>query len=141
MGPFALTRPRRLRSPISLAPMIDILMILLIFFMVTSSFLDLDMIPAVPGTEAPVSQTQATGPTGGPLLIRIGADGLAAVRGQALSPEALGETLRAALAQAPGLRVIVLPSASAPVQALVSVLDTATAAGVQGVQVVRLEAP
>ena len=135
--PMALPRRRPVRSAISLAPMIDVLLILLVFFMVTSTYLDLDMIPAVsPDAEGAAAPAEAApGPT---LLIRVGADGVPALRGRALAGPALGETLRAA---APGRpRVLVLPSGAAPVQALVSVMEAATRAGLDDVRVLRLEA-
>lgn len=141
MAPLVLTRPKRLRGGITLAPMIDILMILLVFFMVTSTYLDLDMIPAVPGGDSPAPATTGAVGDGTVLLIRVGADGVPVVQGQALPAAALQDRLRQALGDTPALRVIVLPSASAPMQALVSVLDQATQAGAQNLQVVRLDSP
>ena len=47
MAALSLTRPSRPRALISLVPMIDVMLILLVFFMVTSTYLNLDMIPAV----------------------------------------------------------------------------------------------
>ena len=38
---------------ISLVPMIDVMLILLVFFMVTSTYLNLDMIPAVRQQDPP----------------------------------------------------------------------------------------
>jgi biopolymer transport protein ExbD len=48
---LTLKRPRPPRALISLVAMIDVLLILLVFFMVTSTYLDLDMIPAVSQNE------------------------------------------------------------------------------------------
>lgn len=135
-----LTRPRHLRPVISVAPMIDILMILLVFFMVTSTYLDLDMIPAVtPEPETPAAAaTSETPPT--TLLIRVGADGQPAVAGRALDPAALQALVRDRLRAAPALQVVILPSGAADMQALVTVMDSATAAGATRLRVVRLEA-
>ncbi len=134
--PVALPRRSPVRSPISLAPMIDVLLILLVFFMVTSTYLDLDMIPAIsPDAEAVTGPATTPGTT---LLVRVGADGVPAIRGRALSGPALAETLRAAAPERP--RVLVLPSGAAPVQALVSVMEAATRAGLNDVRVLRLEA-
>lgn len=136
-----LSRREPARSPISLVPMIDVLMILLVFFMVTSTYLDLDMIPmAERRDEAPAPP--ASGPGGGAarLLIRLGADGRAHVQGQSFAPAGVAEVIAARLAAAPELEVIVLPSGGAEVQALVSVMDAAVAAGAARVRIVRLEA-
>lgn len=136
MLPVVLPRPRPLRWGISLAPMIDVLFILLVFFMVTSTYLDLDMIPAVAPDEATASAP--AGPPGPTRLIRIGADGVPALSGRALH----GPALDAALVEAAADRaqVLVLPSGAAPLQALVSVMDAGARAGLPDMRVLRLEA-
>ncbi len=126
-------------AQISLVSMIDVLMILLIFFMITSTYLDLGMIPMAEQRDDPAPQTSATA-TGGTLLIRLGPDGIARVQGQPQTPETLTAMFTVHLAAAPGAAVMVLPSGNANAQALVSVLDTATRAGVQNLRILRLEA-
>ncbi|SEK03461.1 biopolymer transport protein ExbD [Cribrihabitans marinus] len=131
---LSLTRPRPSRAPVSLVPMIDVLLIMLVFFMVTSTYLDLDMIPAVDSAEG-----AAPGPAAaadGTVLIRLGADGRPAIQGRSL----LHGELAAHLAARPDAQVIVLPTGAATMQALVSVMDTVTGAGVTRMRVVRLEA-
>lgn len=133
-----LRRPRPVRALISLVAMIDVLLILLVFFMVTSTYLDLNMIPAVSqdnATNAVTSQSQKTQP----LLVRIGADGQPAVRGRTLSLGEFGSLLRSRLNAEPTLPVVILPTGVAKTQALVSVMDTATQAGARHVRVIRLE--
>lgn len=131
-------RARPLIGP-SLVSMIDVLMIMLIFFMVTSTFLDLRMMPlAQPGTQAaaprdPGEEGPSTPVT--PLLIRMDADGEAYLRGRPLAEDAL----RAALAAAPARQVVILPSARAPLQALVSLTERLRAAGVDRLAVIRPE--
>ena len=139
MASLTLKRPPRARALISLVPMIDVMLILLVFFMVTSTYLNLDMIPAVR------QQDQTSAPTTGAeaqttVMIRLGADGTPVVRGQALSPENLGQMLRRQLADEPLTQVVVLPLGAATTQALISVMDVATQAGVVRLRVIRLEA-
>ena len=99
------------------------------------------MIPAVSQTDAPVSETaQAEGGQSASLLIRLGADGRPAIRGQTLDRRALNAVLQDRLAQDSGLQVIVLPTGSSRMQALVSLMDQITQAGVTRMRVVRLEA-
>lgn len=130
------------RALISLVPLIDVMLILLIFFMVTSTYLNLDIVPAIERSDnAPApDQTTASDSASRPLLIRLGADGQPALRGQTLSLAALGDTIRARLDAAPATSIVVLPSAAAKMQALISVMDTATAAGATRLRVIRLEA-
>lgn len=129
-----LTRRKRNIALITMTPLVDVMMILLVFFMVTSTYLDLDMMPMVQ------SETEGVAAPGGPaptLLIRITANGEARLRGQTLSVESLSRALQAA----PNARVLILPSGGSDVQGLVSAIETATRAGAENLRVVRLEAP
>lgn len=133
-----LKRPSQPAALISLVPMIDVMLILLVFFMVTSTYLNLDMIPALRPSQGDVSQTpsmpEAT------VMIRIGADGAMVVQGAALDPTALGLKLSQTLTDEPLTQVLILPSGAAPTQALIAVMDAAAMAGVQHLRVLRLEA-
>lgn len=139
MADLILKRPPRTRALISLVPMIDVMLILLVFFMVTSTYLNLDMIPAVRQQD----QAQGAAPdaqSAGTLMIRLGADGAAVVRGQPLADLDLERLLRQKLAAEPLTQVVVLPSGAATTQSLISVMDVATRAGVVRLRVIRLQA-
>lgn len=139
MASLTLKRPPRARALISLVPLIDVMLILLVFFMVTSTYLNLDMIPAVrqqDQAQAPAAETQEAGA----IMIRLGADGAAVIRGQAIGEHDLERFLRQRLADKPLTQVIVLPSGGAKTQALISVMDVATRAGVVRLRVIRLQA-
>lgn len=133
-----LTRRARPRALISLVPMIDVMLILLVFFMVTSTYLNLDMIPAVKpsqGATAPSSQSPAA-----TVMIRLGADGVPVLRGRALDADSLRATLATAAAEDPLTQVVILPSGAAPTQALITVMDVAAQSGITRLRVLRLEA-
>ncbi len=132
-----INRPTRPGPLISLVPMIDVMLILLVFFMVTSTYLNLDMIPAVRPEQGGAA---ASAPPAGTVMIRLGADGIPAIRGQAQTPETLARMLTNRLADEPLTQVVILPSGAAPTQALISVMDTATLAGAGRLRVIRLEA-
>ena len=132
-----LDRPGPKRVTISLVAMIDVLMILLVFFMVTSTYLDLDMMPVV-SDQRDIPQVE--GGAASALFIRLGPDGRAYVQGQARDAAALDGMIRARVAENPRTAVMILPSERAPVQGLVTLLDTAAAAGAGRVRVLRLEA-
>lgn len=127
-------------APISLVSMIDVLFILLIFFMITSTYLELGMLPMAQSPDEPVSEVARPATTSSTLLIRLGPDGAPRVQGRIRDADSLTALLRAHLAQRPGGSVTVLPSGNADAQALVSLLDTATAAGVLNLRILRLEA-
>jgi biopolymer transport protein ExbD len=132
-----LSRRKRPSALISLVPMIDVMLILLVFFMVTSTYLNLDMIPAL----RPADGAAAAGETPKVrLMIRLQADGTASLRGEALSPQALAQMLHKALEEDQAAQMVILPSGSAPTQALISLMDLAATTGVQNMRVLRLEA-
>ncbi|UWQ51821.1 biopolymer transporter ExbD (plasmid) [Leisingera caerulea] len=135
---MTLNRPIRPRGLISLVPMIDVMLILLVFFMVTSTYLNLDMIPAVKPSEGAASST--TPAPAGTLMIRLGADGVPVLRGTALDQDTLRATLASAIVEEPLTQVVILPSGAAQTQALITVMDSAALAGVTRLRVLRLEA-
>lgn len=139
MANLTLKRPIKPKALISLVPMIDVMLILLVFFMVTSTYLNLDMIPAVrqqDQSQAAASDGQATGT----LMIRLGSDGAAVIRGRPFADSELEDVLRQRLADEPLTQVVVLPSGAATTQSLISVMDVATRAGVVRLRVIRLQA-
>lgn len=126
-------------AQVSLVSMIDALMILLIFFMVTSTYFELGMIPVVTHSDDPAPQTAANAVPGGTLLIRLAADGTVRIQGQPQTEQALSALLSASQATNPPATVMVLPSGAANAQSLVSLLDAATLAGVLNLRILRLE--
>ena len=128
-----LSRRKRNMALITMTPLVDVMMILLVFFMVTSTYLDLDMMPMVQSEAEGVAAPSGPAPT---LLIRITASGEARLRGQPLTTQ----TLAIALEAQPRARVLILPSGGSNVQGLVSAIETATEAGAENLRVVRLEA-
>ena len=134
---MVLNRRARPQALISLVPMIDVMLILLVFFMVTSTYLNLDMIPALRPGEGSAESDSAPDVR---LMIRIQADGQPSMRGETLSPQDLNRVLEQALAKDPLTQLVILPSGAASTQALITVMDLATTAGMQNMRVLRLEA-
>lgn len=136
-----LHRPKRPKALISMVPMIDVMLILLIFFMVTSTYINLDMIPALQrADDAPDDAPPVQVGGGGVLMVRIGADGTPTLRGQAYALADLKQLFEDKIQQNADQQVLILPSGSASMQALVSVMDIATLSGVTQLQIVRLDA-
>lgn len=128
-----LDRTRRALPVVSIVPLIDVLLILLVFFLVTSTFLDLDMIPLT-STDNGVSTAPAEAKRS--VLIRITPSGEIVTGGQRITA---GE-IQLFLEGITNARLLILPSPQAELQSLVTVLDTAAAAGLSDVQVVRFGA-
>lgn len=129
---MSLARPISRSPRTSLVPLIDVLFILLVYFMVTSVYLDLDMIPVFEQSEDSAGLEDMA--VGRSLMLRIDANGEAVFRGGPIDRAAL-ETL-----SVDGQRVLVLASPAAPLSGLVDALDRLSGAGVKGVELVRLEA-
>ena len=134
---MTLTRPARRRTLVSLVPMVDVMMIMLVFFMVTSTYLDLDMIALSDGADGG-SPTAASGEAD-TLLIRLGPDGQPRYRGAILAPADFPTLVRDHLASNPALEVLILPSSRASTQALVSVMEDLTLSGAETIRLVRLQ--
>ena len=116
---------RRRRSLISLTPLIDVVFILLLFFMLASSFLDLHSIVL----DAPAEGSGAPAVEGA-LLVDVRLDGVR-FAGQYVGMEELVQRVRIALADAPDRRVLVRPAERVKLQNTVRILDALSAAGVK----------
>ena len=137
-----LNRPRTPPRLISLVSMIDVLLIMLVFFMVTSTYLNLDMIPVAQSSDEPPPLTQSSRPqnTGPkvPLMIRLGADGAPYLRGQKASFVALRERVLDHVSRDPQSAVLILPSPRADTQSLVALMDVLTRAGAEHLRILQL---
>jgi biopolymer transport protein ExbD len=115
--------------------MIDVLLIMLVFFMVTSTYLNLDMIPMAQSSDDTASTSSVTETQ--TVMIRLGGDGRTYLQGRPTLLPQLAATLQS---QGPNTNVLILPSARASTQNLVTLLDTLTAAGLTRLRIVQLEA-
>jgi biopolymer transport protein ExbD len=119
--------PPRRRSLISLTPLIDVVFILLVFFMLASNFTQIRAI----GVSIP---PEAGRPAAGErvVLVRVHPDGRLELDGQAVGLEELATRVRQS---ARSRDVLVQPVGETRLQALVTVLDRL--AGVPGVSLAR----
>ena len=116
----------RAGSLISLTPLIDVVFILVIFFMLASSFVDWRSI------DLSVPAGAATGTAeDGALLVEVRADGLR-LSGEPVTLDGLA----ARIAEAPDRHVLVRPAPLVGVQRVVAVLDRLAAAGAENLSLV-----
>lgn len=137
-----LTRKNTLDPVISLVPMIDVMLILLVFFMVTSTYLNLDMIPFVDRDDqagSPAETTAESTASATSLLLRISAEGQVFHRGHPMDQTAMSGLIKTRLLENPMMGIVILPSNQAKTQHLVSTLETLTLAGATRVRLMRLE--
>lgn len=116
---------------VSLTPLIDVVFILLIFFMLASSFLDWRAIDLnTPGARTVGAAME------GALLVEVMPDRLR-LSGETLSLEALGERVRQRLAVKPNQPVVVKAAPGVELQRAVKILDGLSAAGAGQVSIIR----
>ena len=132
MSTLAVKRTRR-RALIGLTPLIDVVFILLVFFMLASSFVDWR---AIELTAPADGEAAATGAVEGALLVEVRPDGLR-LSGEFLPMDAIIERVMARLAAIPGTPVLVKPAGGVNLQSAVTVIDRLTEAGAADLSLIR----
>lgn len=128
VSPLRTNPPRsRRRARISLTPLIDVVFILLVFFMLASNFLDERAIQAA----TPAARVGGASLEGA-LLVELRSDGLR-MGGQPLTQADLLTRLGDHAARNPGQRVLVKPAAGILLQQAVTLLDRIVASGLSEV--------
>ena len=122
---------RRRRPLIGLTPLIDVVFILLVFFMLASSFLDWRSIDL----DAP-GRAGAAASLSGAMLVEVRPDGLR-LSGRPVALDALTARVDGLLDRQPERRVLVRPTAGVSLQEVVAVLDRLSAAGVDDLSLLR----
>ncbi len=124
-------RAGRRRGLIRLTPLIDVVFILLIFFMLASSFLDWRALDLTAASEAEAGASME-----GALLVEIRSNGLR-LSGVSISLDALGARMEARAEMRPGQQVLVKPARGITVQEAVRVLDRLAGAGITQLSLIR----
>jgi biopolymer transport protein ExbD len=124
-------RPPRRRLRISLAPLIDVVFILLVFFMLASSFLDESAFQV----DAPAAKLGGESLEGA-VLIELRQDGLR-LSGVRLAPAQLEARLAEHAARNPAQQVLVKPAPGVSLQDTVAILDRVLASGLSEVSFTR----
>ncbi len=119
---------RRTQRTISLTPLIDVVFILLLFFLVASHFNQWRTLPLNVPIAAISDASEDDKPA---VLIRAHADGRLDLNGAPLDPNRLVTTLESHRVRHPNLAVVLQPDPELELQALVTVMDGVTAAGVR----------
>ncbi len=131
---LALERRRSARARISLTPLIDVVFILLIFFMLASNLAEHRAIRLdAPATASP----EAEGPPA--VLLRIAADGALDLNGEPISEGGLAKAMARLTRREREPVVVIRPGAGVDLQRAVSVLDRVEAAGIANARLMRGE--
>ena len=113
------------RRPISLTPLIDVVFILLLFFMLASNFQQWRSMKLTASSKSAASPSDAKA-----LVLKVAADGTLELDGRPLASAELAAVLAPHLRRDPAQSVVVRPADALPLQTLVNTFDRLAAAGV-----------
>jgi len=119
-------------AEINITPMLDIVFIMLIFFIVTTSFVKEKGLEISRPSNTPPKEIKQDK---GPIVIKINSAGLISVKGRILEPRAVQANLEREKAEKPTSPLIVAAHPEADTEALVTILDAAKAVGIEAVSV------
>ncbi len=119
-------------AEINITPMLDIVFIMLIFFIVTTSFVKEKGLEVSRPSNAPPKEIQETK---GPIVIKIDASSLISIKGRVFEPRAVQANLEREKAVKPSAPLIIAAHPEAHTEALVTILDAAKAVGIESVSV------
>jgi len=119
-------------AEINITPMLDIVFIMLIFFIVTTSFVKEKGLEVSRPSNSPPKEIKKNK---GPILVKIDANGNITMKGRMLEAKAVQANLEREKAEKPESPLIIAAHPDADTDALVTILDAAEAVGVGSVSV------
>jgi len=119
-------------AEINITPMLDIVFIMLIFFIVTTSFVKEKGIEVSRPSNSPPKEMKRKK---GPIVVKIDANGNISMKGRMLDRKAVEANIEREKAEKPESPLIIAAHPDADTDALVTILDAAEAAGVASVSV------
>ncbi len=119
-------------AEINITPMLDIVFIMLIFFIVTTSFVKEKGLEVSRPSSAPPKEIKKNK---GPIVLKIDANGNIMLKGRLLERKAVQANLEREKAVKPDSPLIIAAHPDAETDALVTILDAADAVGVVSVSV------
>ena len=119
-------------AEINITPMLDIVFIMLIFFIVTTSFVKEKGLEVSRPAQSPPKEIQQDK---GPIVVRIDGSNLISLKGRIIEPRAVQANLEREKAEKPNSPLIIAAHPDADTQSLVISLDAAEAVGIESVNV------
>ena len=119
-------------AEINITPMLDIVFIMLIFFIVTTSFVKEKGLEVSRPSNSPPKEIKKNK---GPIVVKIDANGNILMKGRMLERKAVEANLEREKAEKPDSPLIIAAHPDAETDALVTILDAAEAVGVASVSV------
>lgn len=130
------TSQKRRIHAVPLTPLIDVVFLLVVFFMLTSSFVITESLelalPSVKEASLPAGKEK-------PIVVRMLEKGGLSINNRQIIPESLQSTLEDLLIDNGGRRIVLFSAPDANVQELVSVVDQIYMAGGRNISVLDAE--
>jgi biopolymer transport protein ExbD len=127
--------PKRKRGMVSLTPLIDVVFLLLIFFMLTTSFMSTQSLSVV----TPAPSADELPQDARVVEIWLMGDGTLRVNGEPVEADALTEAVKAEIGGRKDMAVTILAEQGSKTQALVAAVEAARVSGANGVGTARVE--
>lgn len=119
-------------AEINITPMLDIVFIMLIFFIVTTSFVKEQGLEVSRPSNTPPREVKQDK---GPIVVKIDSSSLISIKGRVLEPGAIEANLEREKAEKPSSPLIIAAHPDGDTEALVTILDAAKAVGLESVSV------
>ncbi|MEJ8567833.1 ExbD/TolR family protein [Elongatibacter sediminis] len=119
-------------AEINITPMLDIVFIMLIFFIVTTSFVKEKGLEVSRPSNTPPKEVKEKK---GPIVLKIDSSSLISLKGRMLERRAVQANLEREKAEKPDSPLIIAAHPEADTDALVTILDAAKAVDIQSVSV------
>ena len=119
-------------AEINITPMLDVVFIMLIFFIVTTSFVKEKGLEVSRPSNAPPKEIKQDK---GPIVVKIDSSSLISIKGRILEKAAVEANLEREKAEKPDSTLIIASHPEAETDSLVTILDAAKAVGIAGVTV------
>ncbi len=124
----------RIHSHLDIAPLIDIVFLLLVFFMLTSTFL----VPEAIELELPKSASATTSEER-PIVVAFNREGELALNGKTIQLSELGNAIKPLIADNSELTITLKSDAHTEVQQLLAIMDEIRAVGGNNVALATLQ--
>ncbi len=119
-------------AEINITPMLDIVFIMLIFFIVTTSFVKEQGLEVSRPSNTPPKEVEVKK---GPIVVKIDASSLISIKGRILESRAVQANLEREKAEKPDSPLVIAAHPEADTESLVTILDAAKAVGIEAVSV------
>jgi biopolymer transport protein ExbD len=119
-------------AEINITPMLDIVFIMLIFFIVTTSFVKEKGLEVSRPSNSPPKEVKQDK---GPIVVKIDSSGLISLKGRVLERKAVEANLEREKAEKPESPLIIAAHPDADTESLVTILDAAKAVDIGSVSV------